>query len=90
MKMKRIGKLSLIFEFDISKLGYVSIFMKIWKEKKTEPFFETFLTNRGKNENENEKSSEKDIGLWILHIKIRLYGYFHENVRTIFFLKFLP
>ena len=29
MKMKKIGKTSSIFEFSISKLGYMEVFMKI-------------------------------------------------------------
>ena len=33
MKMKKYGKMSPIFEFSKSKLGYVAIFMKI-REKK--------------------------------------------------------
>ena len=39
------------------------------------------MTNQGKNENEDGKSSENEFDLWIFHIKIRLYGYFHENLR---------
>ena len=30
MQMKKFGKISSIFEFSISKLGYVADFMKIW------------------------------------------------------------
>ena len=52
---KKIGKMSLMFEFSISKLGYTGIFMKIF-EKKIDPFFITFWTSRGKNENENGKT----------------------------------
>ena len=48
--------------------------------KKTDPFFKTFLTNRGKNEIVNEKIWENEFDLWILHIKVRLYGNFHENL----------
>ena len=44
MKMKRLGKMNSIFEFAISKLGYVPVFMKV-REKILDPFFKTFLTN---------------------------------------------
>ena len=30
---KKFGKISSIFEFSISKLGYMEIFMKIWEKK---------------------------------------------------------
>ena len=33
-KMKKLGKISSIFEFSISKLGYMDIFMKIWEKMK--------------------------------------------------------
>ena len=33
MKMKKYGKMSLSFEFSMSKLGHMTIFMKIWAEK---------------------------------------------------------
>ena len=52
MKMKKFRKKNLIFEFSISKLGCVAIFMKILR-KKTDPFLKTFLTNWGKNEDIN-------------------------------------
>ena len=29
-EMKKFGKVSLIFEFSISKLGYMGVIMKIW------------------------------------------------------------
>ena len=47
IKMKKYWKMSSIFEFSISKLGYLPIFLKI-KEKKFWPIFKTFLTNQGK------------------------------------------
>ena len=47
--------MSQILEHSISKLGYVTIFMKI-EEKNFDPFSKTFLTNRGKNEDEDEKN----------------------------------
>ena len=49
MKMKKYGEMSSIFELSKSKLGYVAVFLKI-QEKKFDQFFKTFLTNRGKNE----------------------------------------
>ena len=80
MKMKKFGRMNLILEFSISKLGYMAIFMKIW-EKIIDSFFKTFLTNWGKNKDVNEKMWENKFDLWILRIKIRLYGNFHENLR---------
>ena len=44
-------------------------------------FVSHFLTNRGKNEYDNEKLWENKFDFLILHIKIRLYGYLHENLR---------
>ena len=55
MKMKKHGKMSPIFEFSISQLSYMVIFMKICGKKVLIHFFVTFLTNPGKNENEDEK-----------------------------------
>ena len=49
MKMKKYGKISLIFEFSTSKLVYVVIFMKI-REKKFYPSFKKILTNPSRNE----------------------------------------
>ena len=54
MKMKKYGEMSSIFELSKSKLGYVAVFLKI-QEKKFDPFFKTFLTNRGKNKEEDER-----------------------------------
>ena len=78
--MKKHGKMSFIFAFSISKLGYVAIFKKIG-EKFFYPFFKTFLTNRGKNENEDEKILENEFDFSIVHMKIRLCGSCHENGR---------
>ena len=39
----------------------------------------TFLTNRGKNEDENEKIWENESYFIIFHIKIRSCVNFHEN-----------
>ena len=71
--------MSSILEFAISKLGYVPVFMKVW-EKNFWPIFKTFLTNRGKTEDENEKIWKNELNFLILHIKIRLYGNFYENM----------
>ena len=53
--MKKSQKMSLIFELSISKLGYTVLFMKICG-KTFDPFFRTFLTGSGKNEDEDEKT----------------------------------
>ena len=66
-KDEKHGNMSSNFEFSISKLGYVAVFMKIW-EKIVDPFFKTFLTNWGKNEDEDEKIWKYDFNFWILHI----------------------
>ena len=79
MKMKKCEKLISIFEFSISKSGYVAVFMKIW-EKTFDPIFRTFLTNRGKNEDEDEKIWKNEFDFWILHIKIRKNWKNWENV----------
>ena len=55
MKIKRIEKAGSVFEFSISKLGCMAIFMKICG-KKIDQFFKIFLTNRGKNEDQNFKN----------------------------------
>ena len=44
MKMKKIGKISSIFEFSISKLGFKELFMKIWGKS----FFSKFLPEKDK------------------------------------------
>ena len=54
MKIKKIGKMSSIFGFSMAKLGEVAISTKI-QEKIFDPFFMIFLTNRGKNKDEDEK-----------------------------------
>ena len=54
MMIKKFGKMNLIFEFSTSKLGYLTVFMKIWEEK-VSLFFKRFLTNRDKNKNKDEK-----------------------------------
>ena len=57
-----------------------------WKSetKIFDPFFKTFLTNWGKNEDEEEKNWKNEIKFCILHIKIGFCGNFHENPRKKF------
>ena len=56
--------MSLIFELPISNLGYMEIFTKIGEKILTHfPrhfFFKTFLSNRGKNEDEDGKIRENN------------------------------
>ena len=53
--MKKFGKMSLIFEFSLSKVRlYGNFHENLWK-KNFDQFFRTLLTNRGKNEIEDEK-----------------------------------
>ena len=94
MKIKKYGKMSPILEFSISKLGYVAILMKIQGKnfwpiflRHFWPFLKTFLTNRGKNKDEDGKIGKNEFDFWILHIKIRLCGTFHKNLRKMFFFK---
>ena len=42
------------------------------------------MTNRGKDDDEDEKIWENESTFWIFHIKIRLCGNFHENPKKIF------
>ena len=62
MQMKKFERMNLIFEFSISKLGYVTIFMKIL-QKKFDPFFKTLLTKRDKNEDANKNIWENEFDL---------------------------
>ena len=80
MKMKKFGKMTSIFEFSISKSGYVAIFMKILGKNFSAINFKTFMTNWDKNEDENEKTWENKSDFWILYIRIKLNGNFHENL----------
>lgn len=62
MMMKKFGRV--IFELSISKLGklgYMEIFMKNY------PLFKRFLTNQGKNKNEDEKIWKNESDFRILH-----------------------
>ena len=79
IKMKKYGKIIPIFEFFISK----SDFIKNCK-KKIDLFYTTFLTNREKNENNDEKMRKNESDFWIIHIKTKLCGNFHENPRKKF------
>ena len=63
------------------KIHYMEIFMKSWENFFLTHLVSHLLTNQGKNENEDGKGSENEFDLWIFHIKIRLYGYFYENLR---------
>ena len=56
--------MNLIFEFSTSKLGYLTVFMKIWEEK-VSLFFKRFLTNRDKNKNKDEKIWENKFEFFI-------------------------
>ena len=42
MNVKKFGKTSSIFEFSISKLGYMELFIKIWEKI----FFSKFLPEK--------------------------------------------
>ena len=84
MKIEKLGKTISIFEFSLSKFGYVSIFMKI-VGKIFWPIFKTFLANRGKNKNKNKKIWKNEFEYWILHIKIRLDVTFRKNLKKKFF-----
>ena len=57
----------------------MEIIMKNLRKKISDSFFEPFLFNWGKNEDEDKRNWENEFGFWILFIKIRLYGNFREN-----------
>ena len=48
MNMKKLGKMFLIFEFSISKLGYVVIFIKIGEKKFLTHFLRHFRLIKAK------------------------------------------
>ena len=54
--------------------------MKI-AENLFDPFVKTFLTNQDKTEDVDKKIWENEFSFWVLHVKIRLRGSFHENLR---------
>ena len=95
-EMKKFGKMSSVFEFCLSKLSYMEIFMKIWKKM----YFTIWLFDLdylsdedgekvdAKNEGENERKWKNKFDLWISHIKIRLYGIFLKISEKIFWLTF--
>ena len=60
MKIKRFGKMSLIFELSISKLGYVAIFLKIW-----EKFFLTHFARHFWLIKTKMKMKIKRFGKWV-------------------------
>ena len=62
------------------KIRICDNFHENWR-KNFDPFSKTFLTNRGKNEDEDEKNWKNGFHFWILHIKIRSYGTFHKNLQ---------
>ena len=88
MKIKKFGKVSSIFKSSISKIGYMANFMKIGI-KTFDQLFMTYLTNRGNNKYEDEKTWENAFYFWIFNIKIRTCDHFHDNLRTKFFINFL-
>ena len=51
------------------------------RKKNFDPFCRTFLTNRGKNEDEDDKIWKNEFDFGILHIKIRLWCNFHEFLK---------
>ena len=77
MKMKKIGKTSSIFEFSISKLGYMEVFMKIWEKMKSKSSLATSLSllscltfticliKMGKHWCQNEDEDEK---IWKMNL----------------------
>ena len=60
-------------------MAYGNFHEKLWKNFLTH-FVSQFLTNQGKNEDEEEQNWENEFDPWTFHIKIRLYGNFHENL----------
>ena len=52
-----------------------------FSSKSEKKFFDNFQNNQGKNENEDEKKWKNKPDFLILHIKIKLSGNFHENLR---------
>ena len=86
---KKCEKISFIFEFFISKLGYRKFFMEIWK-KIFDSFFKPFLTNRGKMKMNMKKFGKTSS---ILEVSISNQGHmelFTKIWEKRFFLKFLP
>ena len=71
MKMKKFWKTSTIFKFTTLKSAYISIFKKIWEKT-----FQWFLTNGGKNKDDDDCKISKT-----LHPKIRRLSNFLENLR---------
>lgn len=54
MNLKKLQKTSMIFELTTLKLAYIQIFME-----SLENFFDWFLANGGKNQDEDEKKNQK-------------------------------
>ena len=90
MKMKKFEKMISIFEFSISKVCYVAIFMKICAKKILTDFVRHFWLIKAKMKMKLKKIWENELGIGVFHIKFRLYGTFYKNLRKTFFPKFLP
>ena len=76
MNLKKLQKTSMIFELTTLKLAYIQIFMK-----SLENFFDWFLANGGKNQDEDEKKKSKNVyDYWVFHLKIKWFTNVHENL----------
>ena len=83
-------KISLIFKFSKSKLGYIEIFVKMWEKMKWKSSLTNwlyhfhYLTDEDgkkvdvKNGDEYEKIWKYECDFWILRIKIKLHSNFYE------------
>ena len=89
MKIKKFGKMNSSFEFSISKLGYMAIFMKICAKKILTHFVGYFWLIEAKINMKIKKIWENESNFEILHIKIRLCGNFNENPRKKYLTHFL-
>ena len=74
--------MNVIFKLSILKLGFISVFMQIWEEKKLTHFWLIFYFQR--QIKVNMKKFNK-CNFWTLPPKIRLNTKFHENLGIIFF-----
>ena len=78
MKMTKYGKLSPIFEFSLSKKV---MWQFSWKSEKK------FLDSSRQKQKWRWKNLEKRVRFLNLHIKIRLYRSFHQNLRKKYFFR---
>ena len=78
MKMTKYGKLSPIFEFSLSKKV---MWQFSWKSEKK------FFDSSRQKQKWRWKNLEKRVRFLNLHIKIRLYRSFHQNLRKKFFFR---